>query len=176
INHARKYNIEPMIILNVNNDDTDEEIQTFEELMKTNNLNYALSNIYNHGTKDTGKLVEKIISSIQKPTKNFLYSCNDSLITKVSNICKNSYGIKDVVIPQNVQEVLSQQELQDYSICMAKTQYSLSSDDKVLNVPVNGKIEINKVEINHAAKFVILICGTIWKMPGLSKKPRAKNF
>ncbi|MGL4950473.1 MAG: formate--tetrahydrofolate ligase, partial [Mycoplasma sp.] len=46
INHARKYNIEPMIILNVNNDDTDEEIQTFEELMKTNNLNYALSNIY----------------------------------------------------------------------------------------------------------------------------------
>ncbi|MGL4951489.1 MAG: formate--tetrahydrofolate ligase [Mycoplasma sp.] len=176
INHSEKYNITPLIILNLNKQDTEEEVELFKKMMQSNNLNYEISNIYNEGPANSSKIVNKIIDSLQNPEKKFLYESKDSLKEKIYKICKNSYGIENIIFNDGCDSILEDKSLQEYFICMAKTQYSLSSDEKVLNLPENGIIEIKSIEINHAAKFIIPICGTIWKMPGLSKKPRAKNF
>ncbi|MGL4948670.1 MAG: formate--tetrahydrofolate ligase [Mycoplasma sp.] len=176
INHAKKYNITPMIILNVNSQDTQEEIDEFKMIMKKNNINFQISNLYNQGSEESKFLVESIIKSIQTPQKTFLYNDQDSNIDKINKICNGAYNINDVRIPDDCLEFIGQEKLSDYSICMAKTQYSLTSDDKKLNFQTDGTIEIRSIEVNHAAKFIIPICGTIWKMPGLSLNPRAKNF
>ena len=70
----------------------------------------------------------------------------------------------------------SYENIQDYFICIAKTQYSLSSNPNDLNVPKNIKVEIKDYSINHAAKMIVLLCDNIYRMPGLNKEPRAKNF
>ena len=64
----------------------------------------------------------------------------------------------------------------DFYLCIAKTPYSISDDAKLLNNPKNFKIHIERFEINYAAKLIIAITTTIYRMPGLNKEPAAKNF
>lgn len=177
VEHVRSYNIEPIVILNIHNNDTQDEIKLFHELCDKNKIKSGQSDMYFNGMKNVQSLVKLVVENIKENKQKFLYDVNkDSLTTKIKNICKSAYHITDIEINKDVQKVLELSALQDYFICIAKTQYSLTSNPEILNYSKNGKIVINKVEINHAAKLVIPICGNIWKMPGLPKLPLAKNF
>ena len=179
INNVRKYDLEPLVILNKNKIDSKQEVDEFINYCKQNNINYAISSIYNDGpSKNTKIIVDKIIKSVKtKPHKKYLYDVNnDNLNTKLNKILECSYSANTIVISDKVKKILKDKNIQDYFICIAKTQYSLSSNPNDLNVPQNIKIEIKDYSINHAAKMIILLCDNIYRMPGLNKDPRAKNF
>lgn len=177
VKHVRSYNIEPLVILNIHDNDDKDEINLFHELCSVNKIKSNQSNMYFNGMQNVQSLVKSVIENIKDNKPKFLYEVNkDSLNTKIKNICKFAYHIENIEIDKNVMNILKSNELQDYFVCIAKTQYSLTSDPTILNYCHDGKIIINKVEINHAAKLVIPICGNIWKMPGLPKEPLAKNF
>lgn len=177
VQHVKSYNIEPLVILNIHEHDNQNEINLFHELCANNKIKSSQSDMYFNGMQNVQPLIKSVIENIKDNKPKFLYDVNkDSLNTKIKNICKFAYHIENIEIDEIVMKVLKYNDLQDYFICIAKTQYSLTSDPTILNYCQDGKILINKVEINHAAKLVIPICGNIWKMPGLPKEPLAKNF
>lgn len=176
--HVRAYHLEPLIILNVNQQDTSAEIETFEQTCKQLKFAYEISHMYHTGTAHTKSLVEHIQRALQTPVSHFLYDLkHDSAQQKIAKIVNTAYHLHNITYanPQ-LEAKLQDQAYKDYYVCLAKTQYSLSSDPSVLNCPSDGKIEITDLEINHAAKLLIPICGKIWKMPGLPLTPRAKNY
>lgn len=179
VEHVKQYGYEPLVVLNVNETDTTEELNRFMELCKKYNFNATQSNIYNAGPeKDTKVLTDKVVElASHENDVRYLYDVNkDSLRNKLDNITTFAYGANGYKVDKKVSAVLDNRDLQDYYICVSKTQYSLSSDPTKLNKPQNFYIEISDVAINYAAKMVVLICGNVFRMPGLNKEPRAKKF
>lgn len=161
--HTRTYNIEPLIILNVNNQDTDVEIETFKQTCEQLKFDYDISHMYHLGTSQTASLVEHIQRSLQNPLPHFLYDLeHDTARQKIAQIVKQAYHLHDVTyINPKIATELDNPAYHGYYVCLAKTPYSLSSDPNVLNYSNNSKIEITNLEINHAAKLIIPICGKI---------------
>lgn len=180
INHIRKYGIEPLVILNINKKDSKEQIEIFDNLCKEHCLKFVHSNIYNKGPIGTSNIVSKIETMIKQQENNkikLLYNVKkDNLKTKIEVICKNAYNATNIIYSQKVQSILNKKELQDYYVCMSKTQYSLSSDPTKIHDYEDIEISINDFSINHATKTIVLLCGSVFRMPGLPKQPRAKNF
>lgn len=179
VEHIRKYGIEPLVVLNIHKNDTKNDIIKFATLAKVNGIQFSFSEIYNQGPATGELLVKKILKMIDvnKNKKNYLYNVTkDNISTKIEKVCKQAYGAKKITIAPKVKEIIKKRNLQDYYICIAKTPYSLSSDATKINVPNNIEIKINDVEINYAAKTIVLICDKIYRMPGLNQKPKAKKF
>lgn len=179
VNHIKQYGLNPLIILNINSQDNIKQINHFKKLCKQHNLIFELSDIYNKGPKvKTKKLVNHIIK-LTKSNKNinYLYDVNkNSLREKIDIICKKVYQANQINISDKVQKILDKEDLQNFYICISKTQYSLSSNPELINKPKDIVINISDYEINYASKMIILLTGNIIRMPGLNKNPRAKNF
>lgn len=177
VKHINQYGLQPLIILNQYENDTDQEIKVFENLCKINSLTYQLSNIYAAGLKNAKAIADAITKNIKDYQPKFLYNVQkDDLLNKIDSVCKNAYHATKIEMEPSLRKQIADLKCQDYFVCIAKTQYSLSSNSELLNWPNEVIVKIQSVEINHAARLVIPMCEKIWKMPGLPINPRAKNY
>ena len=163
-------------------EDTDEEVTSLKNHCNDIGVGFAVNNAFALGGDGATELAQLAVDTIaNKPSEElkFTYNDDDSLRTKVEKIALNIYGADGVVFNERSEKILKlaqSMNIEHFPVCIAKTQYSFSSDPKAYGVAKGFKIKINDIVINNGAEFIVAIAGEIMRMPGLPKAPQAMNI
>jgi len=181
IQSIQSFGLPVVISVNAFSSDTEAEKQFICNHCEKLGVPVALSYGWADGGKGCIELAEKVVATantcntIFKPT----YELKDGPLVKIEKICRTIYGAKDVVLTAVAKRQLKRFEALGYGklpICMAKTQKSLSDNDKLLGRPENFDIHIREFEIAAGAGFIIPIAGNMLRMPGLPVTPSSENI
>ena len=157
--------------------DTENEINVLKEECNNIGIEAIPCQHWSKGGKGTIDLAKKVVNlAEQKNTFNFLYDDKISLIEKIKTIATKIYNAVDIVADTKILNQLKHFEDEgygDFPICIAKTQYSFSTDPSLKGAPSNHKIPIREVRLSSGAEFIVVVCGEIMTMPGLPKVPAA---
>lgn len=181
INHCKQYGVELVVAINHRDEDKLEDLQQLKLLLDKQHVKYSVNDCWSKGSNGAHDLAEKVQAALQKnssPKKHkTLYKQTDDLLTKIKSICKTAYGANEVQLNDLAKTKLeTYKQFSNYYVCISKNPYSLTCDPKILGKPTNFATTIEDIEINHAAKLIIPITSVVYRMPGLPKKPAAKNF
>ena len=182
INNIKKFGIEPIVAINHFVLDTKNEIQTIINFCK--DLNVEVSNCKHWaeggaGTVDLAKKVVRVCNNSKKQKFKFLYNDSKSLWEKIEIIAKEIYRADKITATEEIKQKLNTFEnngFKNFPVCVAKTQYSFSTDPKLKGAPSNHEIPIRDVRLSSGAEFIVVICGSIMTMPGLPKIPAADKI
>ena len=160
--------------------DSEAELAMIEDECKKLGVNVALSEVWEKGGPGGAKLAEEVLRIIDSPKNfNFAYEINMGLKDKITAIATKIYGADGVdFIGSSSADIENIEKIgyRDVPVCMAKTQYSLSDDQKKLGRPSGFRISIRGVKISAGAGFAVALTGDIMSMPGLPKVPSAENI
>lgn len=180
VDTIQQFGIEPVVALNRFAGDSEEELATVLEWAKQQEVAIALTEVWEKGGQGGVALAKLVKQELQRP-KNFqlLYKEEDSIEDKLRTIVQKVYGGADIQLSDLAQKQLV--ELKKFGwdslpICMAKTQYSLSDQPKLLGRPEGFTITIREIIPKLGAGFLVCLTGDIMTMPGLPKKPAALNM
>jgi formate--tetrahydrofolate ligase len=179
ISNIRSFGLPVVVALNRFTADTPEEISLAMEKCAHLGVEVIESTVWEHGSKGGLKLADTVIDIIDRVPSDFKFLYEDSLPLwkKIERVAQKIYGARDLEADKRVRNKLRNLEKAGYGhlpICMAKTQYSFSSDPKLLGAPDNFDLTVRDVRLAAGAEFVIVYCGDIMTMPGLPKKPSAE--
>jgi formate--tetrahydrofolate ligase len=162
--------------------DTDEEINFCREHCAEMGIGFAVNNAFNEGGAGAEELARLVVDTIEnnpsEPLK-FAYADEDTIEQKALSVVQKVYGGKGVTFTPAAKKMLQKIEelgLSHFPICIAKTQFSFSADQKAYGVPEGFNIAIRDVVINQGSEFIVLIAGEILRMPGLPKVPQAEKI
>jgi len=179
VENMKKFGIPVVVAINRFHTDTDAELQIIADYCESLGADFALSEVFANGGKGAVELAKKVVAACDKPS-NFspIYDSNLSIKEKITAIAKTIYGADGVnftaAAEKNIAEI---EELgKGMPVCIAKTQYSLSDDEKALGRPSGFIITVREVKISAGAGFVVALTGSIMTMPGLPKVPAANNI
>jgi formate--tetrahydrofolate ligase len=141
----------------------------------------TVSSHWEHGGKGAKDLAEAVIDLVDNHTSQFhpLYRDDVPLWDKVRRIARSIYGAEDIIADKKVRQQFEQYEKEGYGhypICMAKTQYSFSTDPQLLGAPSGHDVPIREIRLATGAEFLVVICGAIMTMPGLPRAPAAEQI
>ncbi len=178
LENLSKFGLPTVVALNRFPTDTEDEIKKVIEVCKAVNVDAVLAEHWAKGGEGAADLAEKVIQTIESDKANlkFLYKDEDSPINKIETIAKEIYRAKNVTFsPQALKklEEISTKGYNSFPVCMAKTQYSFSTDPSKKCAPENHDINIREIRLSAGAEFIVAIAGDIMTMPGLPKKPAA---
>lgn len=162
--------------------DTDEEIALVETHCKEIGVSFSLNNVFAEGGKggmDLAKQVVDIIENSPSTPLKYIYKDDDPVQTKIMKVSKKIYGASSIIYTDLAEKKLKQIEslgIGHYPVCIAKTQYSFSSDPKEYNVLEGFELKVSDIIINNGAEMLVVIMGEIMRMPGLPKDPQAKRI
>lgn len=165
-----------VIAINKFASDTKEELNKLQELLKYNDVEYALTTNYSDGGIGSLVLAVKVETLCNNESKlNFFYDLEDNLITKIRKLATNVYRAKDVMYNDNVLDLLKKYMNYKCPICVAKTQNSISDNKKLLGDPAreNYVFKVTDIKYFNGAGFIVVFSGSIIDMPGLPKIPLA---
>ncbi|WP_010286023.1 formate--tetrahydrofolate ligase [Kurthia massiliensis] len=173
----RAFGVEPVIALNRFITDTQEELDVILNWCTTNGVKIALTNVWEQGGKGGLELGQAVLD-VLATDNNFkpIYDVEQSVEEKVRTIVQRVYGGQDVVFTDTARKQLADIERFGWSnlpVCMAKTQYSLSDQPKLLGRPEGFTVTVREVIPKLGAKFLVCLTGDIMTMPGLPKEPAA---
>jgi formate--tetrahydrofolate ligase len=179
INNIRSFHQNVIVAFNKYNTDSEEEIAMVREYCEWAGVGFAVNNAFTDGGEGAIELAELVARTIQeKPSAplTFTYKDEDSVPEKIEKVAKNIYGAKMVTFSSQANKMLKLIKdlgISDYPICIAKTQYSFSADDKAYGVATDFELHIRDIVINNGAEMIVAIAGDIMRMPGLPKDPQA---
>jgi len=178
IENLHKFGVPVVVTLNSFVTDTKAETDFVEQFCKERGCEFALSEVWEKGGEGGIDLANKVLETIEHKESNFkvLYDDSLSLKEKIETVAKEIYGADGVTYSPAAERELKRITdlgMGDFTVCMAKTQYSLSDDAKKLGRPSGFKINVREVYASAGAGFVVAVNGSIMTMPGLSKKPAA---
>jgi len=182
LENLSKFGQNVVVAFNRYGDDTDEEINAVRQHCEEKGVGFAVNNAFVEGGKGAVELAELVVKTIkEKPSLplNFAYDLNEDVKNKVSKIATNLYGANMVTYsPTAKKKLLMIEELgcAHFPICIAKTQYSFSTNPKLVNVPRDFELHVQDIVINAGAEMLVIICGEIMRMPGLPKLPQALHI
>lgn len=181
IENIKKYNLGYVIAINRFGSDTKNEIDALEAWAKDNNHPIALSDVFAKGGLGGIELAEKVLEVTSKDEGNFhcLYDVNLSIKEKITTICKEIYGANHVEFTQTAKNQMATMKKNGWDnlpICMAKTQYSLSDNPKLLGRPEDFTVTIRELKPSIGAGFIVALSGDILTMPGLPKEPASEKM
>ncbi|MCS6928244.1 MAG: formate--tetrahydrofolate ligase [Saprospiraceae bacterium] len=161
--------------------DTEAEIRLLQEKMAPHGVPVIVSKHWAEGSKGAEALAHAVVETIERGQTNFrlLYDDNLSLWEKMRTIATKIYGAADITADDSVKRQLRKWEEEGFGnlpVCVAKTQYSFSTDPKKLGAPSGHIVNIREVRLSAGAGFVVMICGDIMTMPGLPKVPSAEKI
>ena len=175
IENMQKYTKNIVICLNKFFTDTDEEIDYVKKHVEKMGCLFSLSTCFADGGEGSIDLAKNVIKLCEnKPDYKQLYDYNDTLENKAKKICKEIYRAGEVTFSDKAKEKLASFEKNGFGnlpVCIAKTQYSLTDDQKVLGAPRDFTMHVSDVRLSSGAGFVVFLMGKIMTMPGLSKEP-----
>lgn len=178
IENMKKYNLPVLVAINAFNTDTDRELQLIKDKCKNLNVEAEITKVFTDGGKGATNLAKRAVNIISKSDNNFklLYDDDSSIEEKINIIAKNIYGADGAEFTKEALKSIDQYNLLGFGrlpICIAKTQYSLSDDEKKIGRPSGFKINIRELRLSAGAGFIVAIAGSIMTMPGLPKIPAA---
>ncbi len=180
IENIRKFEVPLCVAINVFDDDTEAEIKLISAHCEELGVNVFKCESWSQGGLGAQALAEEVVSMTESANDNFTYLYNDelSLWKKAQCIAQNIYGASDIVADMKVHKQFEayQQQYPDFPICMAKTQYSFSTDPLLMGAPSNHVVAIRELRLSAGAEFIVAVCGDIMSMPGLPKKPSAEKI
>jgi formate--tetrahydrofolate ligase len=181
IQNLKKFGVTPIVSINHFIHDTEEEIAIVKEFCDAENVPMVIAKHWAEGGDGAIDLANAVKAELDNEKKevNLIYKDDDSLITKVEKVATEIYRAKSVTISAAARTSFKQIEKMGFGhlpICVAKTQSSFSTDPKQLGATSDHVIEVREVTLNAGAGFVVAICGTIMRMPGLPKHPAALDI
>ena len=165
-----------VVTINRFSDDTDEELAYILNYVSKQNIPTCINDVYSKGSEGALELADLVLANTYSQSLEQLYDVNDSLEDKIFKYVTNISHAKDYVASEKVLEKIKKLDKYKYPICVAKTQYSISHDAKLLGYPKDYLVEIKDVEVANGAEFIKVFLGNIISMPGLSKNPAAKEI
>ena len=181
IENIQKYGVPVVVTLNHFVADTDAEVAYVKERCESMGATFAVAKVWANGGEGGKALAEKVLETLEtKESKfHFLYEDELSIVEKVNKVCKEIYGAGTVNFSAAAKKTLAQIDklgFNDFPVCIAKTQYSLSDDPKVLGRPEGFEVTVKEIRISEGAGFIVVLLGDVMTMPGLPKKPAALNI
>lgn len=180
IDNLKKFGVPVVVAINHFYADTDEEIAFIEDFCKSKGADFAVTKCFAEGGAGGVELAQRVVDACEKEN-NFhqLYSLDMPVYDKIETIAKEIYGADGVEYSKEA--VSSIEEFiklgaDKMPVCIAKTQYSLSDNPKLLGKPSGFKINISSVDLSNGAGFIVCRTGSVMTMPGLSKSPAAFNI
>ena len=179
IENVKKFGVPIAVAVNHFISDTDAEVQAVIDYCKTHGVEAFRCTHWAEGGKGIEPLAKHVAELADKGSAQFkpIYDENTSLFDKVKTIAREIYRADDVVADKSVRDQLKAWEAAGYGkfpICMAKTQYSFSTDPNLKGAPTNHVLPVREVRLSAGAEFIVVICGDIMTMPGLPKVPSAE--
>lgn len=181
IENMKSFGVPVVVAINRFDSDTDAELEFIRSRCNELGAECAMAEVFAKGSSGGIELAEKVIDAAENKECNFrvLYNENDSIEDKINTIVKEIYGGDGAVFsPKAKKEIKKLEELglDKMPVCMAKTQYSLSDNQKLLGRPSGFKINVSTVRVSNGAGFIVVQTGNIMVMPGLPKLPAANNI
>ncbi len=178
LENLAKFNLPTVVAINRFPTDSDNEISKVQEVCKNSGVNAVLAEHWAHGGKGASKLAETVIDVIDNNKENlkFIYDDKDSPEDKIKKISKEIYRSSEVTFSPQAKKKLneiSDQGFDNFPVCMAKTQYSFSTDATKKCAPEGHSMHIREIRLSAGAEFIVAIAGDIMTMPGLPKNPAA---
>lgn len=171
-----------VVAFNRYGDDTPEEIDFIRQHCAEQGIGFAVNNAFVEGGEGAVELAELVVKTIEENPSaplNYAYEDADSVETKIEKIAKNLYGAGLVTYNAGARRKLKHLADMGYShfpICIAKTQYSFSTDAKRYGAPEGFELHVQDIVLNAGAEMVVVIAGEILRMPGLPKEPQALHI
>ena len=181
IENLKSFGVPVVVAINHFVTDTDAEVQAVKDYVASQGAEAVLSRHWELGSAGSAELAEKVVETIEKGQADFatLYPDAMPLADKINTIATKIYRADGAVMDQKILNQLKDWEEQGYGdlpICMAKTQYSFTTDPEARGAPTGFTIPVREVRLSAGAGFVVAICGEIMTMPGLPRVPSAENI
>jgi formate--tetrahydrofolate ligase len=179
-NVRNNYGLPCLVAINHRNEDTDAEVKVLIERAGSRGAKVILARHYAEGGKGAVAVAEEVVKMAELPsTFKFVYEASAPLWEKMKAIATKIYGAADITADAKVRNQIKQLQdngYGDYPVCVAKTQYSFSTDPKLRGAPSGHIVNVREVRLNAGAEFVVMICGDIMTMPGLPKVPSSVSI
>jgi formate--tetrahydrofolate ligase len=181
IENMKSFGVPVVVAINHFVTDTDAEVQAVKDYVATQGSEAVLSRHWELGSEGSADLATKVVETIEKSENNFapIYPDEMSLADKINTIATEIYRADSAQMDQKILNQLKEWEDQGYGklpVCMAKTQYSFTTDPERRGAPTGFDIPVREVRLSAGAGFVVAICGEIMTMPGLPRVPSAESI
>ena len=180
VSNIKKFGLPVVIAINHFVADTENEMQALQEECKSIGVETVPCYHWAKGGEGTVELAKKVVEIANGiNTFKYLYEDKISLLEKIKTIATEIYDADDVIADSKIRDQLKQFEENgygDFPICIAKTQYSFSTDPTLKGAPSNHSIPIREVRLSSGAEFIVVVCGEIMTMPGLPSVPAANSI
>jgi len=181
IENLKSFGVPVVVAVNHFVKDTDAEVQAVQDYCAEMGTEAIVSKHWADGSAGSESLAKRVAEIADSDAANFatIYPDDMSLEDKIQTICKNIYRADEAVIDQKIIAQLKEWEAQGYGhlpVCMAKTQYSFSTDPNLRGAPTGHVIPVREVRISAGAGFIVAVCGEIMTMPGLPRRPAAETI
>ena len=182
LDNLLKFGQSVVVAFNRYGDDVQEEIDFVRQHCEEMGIGFAVNNAFVEGGEGAVELANLVVKTIEeKPSEDlkFAYTDEDEVQDKVNKVACNLYGAKLVTFSPTAKKKLAMIKELGYThfpICIAKTQYSFSTNQKLINVPRDFEFHVQDIVINAGAEMLVVISGEIMRMPGLPKQPQALHI
>jgi formate--tetrahydrofolate ligase len=181
IENIRKFNLEPVVAINAFLNDTKEETEFIINTCAQMGIKAVISEGWAKGGNGTTELAKAVAEVVELANTDFkpIYSFNMPITEKIERIAKEIYGADGVIYEKKALTQLKQYSalgFDDFAVCMAKTQKSLSDDESLRGRPRGFNITVREIEIAAGAQFIIPLLGKMMRMPGLPETPASENM
>jgi formate--tetrahydrofolate ligase len=179
IENVKSFGVPVVVGINHFVTDTDAEVQAVKDYVEAQGSEAILCRHWELGSEGTVDLATRVAEIAESGASNFapLYGDDLSLMEKIETVAKSIYRADEVLADKKIRDQLRQWEEAGYGklpVCMAKTQYSFSTDPNLRGAPTGHSLPIREVRLSAGAGFVVVVCGEIMTMPGLPRVPSAE--
>ena len=180
-NIRQRFGLPCVVALNHFTADTDEELALLRRHMDRQGVQVVVSRHWAQGSAGAVELAHAVVKLSESGTAHlrFIYEDEDTLWNKMKAIATKVYGASDISADSAVRAKIAKLQQDGYGrypVCVAKTQYSFSTDPKLRGAPLNHMVNVREVRLAAGAEFVVMICGDIMTMPGLPKVPASTRI
>ena len=180
INNIKKFGLPVTVAINHFVLDTDNEVNAVIDFCKKMKIKASTCKHWEKGSEGTKELANDVVELCEEKSEfNFLYTDDIPLFKKIETIAKELYGASEVVADTKIREQLKNFQDNGYQklpICIAKTQYSFSTDPSLKGAPSGHVLPIREIRLSSGAEFIVVVCGAIMTMPGLPRVPAANSI
>jgi len=180
VQNLRKFGLPVTVAVNSFINDTENEIQTLIKFAERMGVKAFMCSHWANGGEGTKDLAAEVVKLCEEKSEfGFLYKDDLPLFKKIEKIAKEIYDASEVVADAKIREQLKNFEKEGYGnlpICVAKTQYSFSTDPTLKGAPSGHILPIREIRLSSGAEFIVVVCGAIMTMPGLPKVPAADSI
>jgi len=181
IRNLKQFGVPVTVAMNRFSADTDDELNAVREFCAEFGVKAFDCNHWGEGSKGTRELAQHVVEVADSGQAQFqtLYDDDMGLLEKTKHVARTLYGAEGIVADKKVRDQFAKFEADGYGhfpVCMAKTQYSFSTDPALMGAPTGHDVPIREVRLSAGAEFIVVVCGDIMTMPGLPRVPSADNI